>query len=142
MPARWLERLSEFHFLLIHRPGSENTVAGALSRRPADRTYVGAQSFRRLFIAESAESWSTGFIRSEQGKDPAIADITRYLTAGRRPNRRDLSSAARVLLHQWDRLKVVDGVLYRLQLVQDRNIGLGWVNGGTRNHLRPSPSTF
>lgn len=138
MLARWLERLSEYDFQLIHRPGSENTVADALSRRPADRTDVETQTESPVMAqckrvsAESgvqteslptepptttargsAESWSTGFIRGEQGKDPVMADIIRSLSTGRRSNRRDLSPAARVLLRQWDRLTLVDGVLYR-----------------------------
>ena len=33
--ARWLDRLSEYQFTIVYKPGRLNTVADALSRRPA-----------------------------------------------------------------------------------------------------------
>ena len=116
MLARWLERLSEYDFHLMHRPGSENTVADALSRRPADRADAGTQTEPPLSDSckhVSTDSWSDSFIRCEQGKDPALAEIIECVSAGKRPRRRDLSPAAQVLLRQWDRFRLVNGVLYR-----------------------------
>jgi hypothetical protein len=36
--ARWLDRLSEYQFTIVYKPGRLNTVADALSRRPAVAT--------------------------------------------------------------------------------------------------------
>ena len=36
--ARWLDRLSEYQFTIVYKPGRLNTVADALSRRPATTT--------------------------------------------------------------------------------------------------------
>ena len=118
MLARWLERLSEYDFQLVHRPGAENSVADALSRRPAARSDVATQTELPSDGADrcgrvSTDSWSGDFIRREQGKDRAITEIVGHLSGGRRPRGRDLSPAARVLLRQWDRFRLVDGALYR-----------------------------
>ena len=134
MLARWLERLSEYDYQLIHRPGSENTVADALSRRPADRSDVGTQteplvSHDCKYV--STDSWSDSFIGGEQGKDPALAEIIGCVSAGKRHRRRDLSPAAQLLLRQWDRFRLVNRCYRRrpgddaLQLVVPDNLIAG-----------------
>ena len=35
--ARWLEKLQEFHFRIVHRPGKKHTNADAMLRRPCDQ---------------------------------------------------------------------------------------------------------
>lgn len=60
-----------------------------------------------------AFSWSLSYLRQEQDRDPALSEIARHLSAGVKPRRSCVSEAARPLYKQWDRLQLLDGVLYR-----------------------------
>ncbi|RXN32180.1 Retrovirus-related Pol polyprotein from transposon 412 [Labeo rohita] len=56
-------------------------------------------------------------IRQDQESDPAISKLIPYLSQRKRPSRREMTgmdAGALVLLKQWDRLKVQDGVIYRV----------------------------
>ena len=154
--ARWFEILAEFDFDIVFRPGAENVVADALSRRPADRTDVSTQTddfvvravsdagnvaadalSRRpadrtdmptqtdksaaravsddpTVRAVSALSWSFSYLREQQDQDEAVAEVTRLLSAGVKPRRRDVSEVVRPFLRQWSRLTLLSGVLYRM----------------------------
>ena len=35
--ARWLEKLQEYHFDIVHRPGRKHANADSLSRRPCEQ---------------------------------------------------------------------------------------------------------
>ena len=59
-----------------------------------------------------ASSWSLSYLRQEQDRDPAVSEVTRHLSAGVKPRRSGVSEAARPLYKQWDRLQLIDGVLY------------------------------
>ena len=51
----------------------------------------------------------------QQG-DPTISSFQKFWTVGRKPNakeKKDLNIGTRVLLQQWKRLELKDGVLYR-----------------------------
>ena len=117
MLARWLEILGGFTYDIVYRPGSENVVADALSRRPSEVTSVGCQtdgtpepSCDRI----TRTDWSLSYIQAEQGRDAGLAEITRHLSAGRRPERRQVPECVRPLLRQWPRLRLVEGVLFRV----------------------------
>ena len=117
MLARWFEILSQFHFRIEHRPGSEHVVPDALSRRPTETAdqecQTEARSEDRCFRV-SARDWSTSYIRSEQDKDDCISEVTRFLSAGVKPKKRDLPAACHRFLSQWSRLRLLDGVLFRV----------------------------
>ena len=112
--ARWLETLSVFTFEIEYKRGTENGVADAMSRTPAQTADAGtqtepAQAFR---ISDSAD-WSLSFIRAEQESDPAISELSEHLSRGRKPHRRHVKNCAS-LLRQWSRLRLVHGVIFRL----------------------------
>ncbi|KAK0141105.1 hypothetical protein N1851_021907 [Merluccius polli] len=56
-------------------------------------------------------------LQRNQALDPGISMVMPFLNRQRRPSRRErdgLDSSAMVLIRQWERLKVIDGVLYRV----------------------------
>ena len=114
MLARWIERLSEFDFELIYRPGVQNVIADALSRRPPENTDVGTQTDDVEMCRQISEPWSNCFLRTEQEKDPVISGMVICVSMGRKPDRRTLCARGKKLLRQWSRLRVDSGVLYRL----------------------------
>ena len=85
--ARWLEILSEYDFEIIFRPGSENVPADVMSRRPPVTQDAATQTAPESVpvMRVSPGSWSNGFLRHEQDQDPAIADIARHMSTGKRP---------------------------------------------------------
>ena len=120
MLARWLEILGNYQFDILYRPGSQHTAADALSRRPDESCDVGCQTdipqaessahCRRL----AAEDWSLSFIQSEQAEDEVLAEVTRLLSAGRRPRRSEVSATLKPWVRQWSRLRLLKGVLFRV----------------------------
>ena len=62
-------------------------------------------------------AFSVEELQRNQELDPGISTVMPFLNRRRRPSRRErdgLDSSALVLIRQWERLKVVDGVLYRV----------------------------
>lgn len=112
--ARWFEILAEFDFDILFRPGAENVVADALSRRPADRADVSTQTDEPTVRAVSALSWSSSYFREQQDQDKVISEVTRLLSAGVKPRRCDVSAAVYPFFRQWSRLTLLNGVLYRM----------------------------
>ena len=116
MLARWLEILSQFHFTVEYRPGTLHKVPDALSRRPPNQTDQSCQTeseSERCFSLRS-DDWSTSYLRSEQDKDPDIAEVAKFLSAGVKPKRKDLPDSCHKYLSQWARLRLIGGVLFRL----------------------------
>ena len=115
MLARWFEILSQFHFSVEHRPGALHKVPDALSRRPTDQTDQSCQTepeSQHCFQIRS-DDWSTSYLRSVQDSDSTIAEITKHLSAGTKPKRKDLSKPCHAYLSQWARLRLIEGVLFR-----------------------------
>ena len=121
MLARWLEILGNFQFDILYRPGAQHTAADALSRRPGESCDVGCQTdptpqaesqdrCRRV----SAEDWSLSYIQAEQSEDETLAEVTRLLSAGHRPRRSEVSAALKPWVRQWPRLRLLNGVLFRV----------------------------
>ena len=62
-------------------------------------------------------AFSVEGLQRNQALDPGISTVMPFLNRQRRPSRRErdgLDSSAMVLIRQWERLKVIDGVLYRV----------------------------
>ncbi|XP_045124905.1 uncharacterized protein LOC123512544 [Portunus trituberculatus] len=138
--ARWLDRLEQFNYRVVHRPGRVHGKADALSRRPCEAgcshcfakepdalrprrheaDSPGAPSdltCRRLRVpagaAECDERW-----RAAQRMDPDLAPIVRWLEAGgERPGWIEVaaeSPATKCLADQWEALRVDErGVLVK-----------------------------
>jgi hypothetical protein len=112
--ARWLETLSAFDFTIEYKRGSANGAAAALSRTPAQTADAGTQTeSAQTFRIAASSDWSLSFIRAEQEADPVIAELSEHLSRGHKPHRRHVKHCAS-LLRQWSRLRLVNGVVFRL----------------------------
>ena len=121
--ARWIEQLQKFDFQIEHRKGRDHTNADALSRIPSplqgDTNHL--QSIVNVCTPDPDDgwtpSWSIQEVKGGQQQDPAIGVILRWLQeSNSRPSDAavgNIGHSARSLWAQWDRLKLVDGLLYR-----------------------------
>ena len=114
--ARWQERLQEFDFECVHRPGRRHKNADALSRRPA-RPHGNCPSCQQTAInlislrSSEAEQWA-----ELHRNDPETAFIySRLQQHGVKPTKAEMdgfSWEAHCLWSQWPKLQILDGVLY------------------------------
>lgn len=93
--ARWLERLQQFEFEIIHRKGRLYQNADGLSRRSCaekDCAYCAKVEFKENSVArivleeENLEDW-----RRKQLEDPVISLFLRAKELGRRPLHEEVS---------------------------------------------------
>ena len=132
---RWVAQLASFDFELRYRSGKSNRNADALSRQqePSSLEEAGLMagtalplSLRQegqppsITVVQSVVSALPGLaspdIRSLQDADPVIQEVCRFWRQQQYPDfdeRKLLSSAAQVLLRQWNRLVEKSGLLYR-----------------------------
>ena len=88
---------------------SERVVPGELDEGTGQATLptMGAGDWRQL-----------------QEDDDAVGEVARHVQSGQYPTaeqRSSLSEEARILLRQWDRLSLIDGVLYRKSVTNDKS---------------------
>ena len=62
----------------------------------------------------SARDWPLSFIQGEQTKDEVLAELTRLLAEGPVPPRHSVSSGVKPWLRHWQRLRLLDGVLFKV----------------------------
>lgn len=123
--ARWLERLQQYNFEIVHRAGKSHGNADALSRRPCAASSCNycnkveskeeeakGNSFGRIIFEESEpENW-----RKAQLEDPILATFYHRKEEDRRPLRHEISSgdpSMKIYWSQWDSLVLKDRVLRR-----------------------------
>ena len=119
--ARWLERLQELDFEVVHRKGTAHQNADSLSRLPCQQcgrnshdtstTAEVAVLTLHLPLAQAADN-----LRQAQLEDSTLAPIIRGKESGTRPvpkSSSSMSKSARRLLQIWDQLVVHQGVLCR-----------------------------
>ena len=132
--ARWLERMQEYDFNVVHRPGSEHGNADGLSRRPnphhGDCPTCNTSEIR---IEETAaiikqpnvsldpiQMWSREEIAKAQEEDRDIGPVLRALKEGKtKPTGRELhtrSTITRAVWAQFELLYVEDQVL-RIRII-------------------------
>ena len=121
--GRWLERLAEFDFQIVHRPGRNHGNADALSRRPCrqcgleDPVTVAAV----IEISESAppsiDDDPLDHIEEIQREDPDLRIVRSWLGEGAEaPDLVEIlpeSETVKVYWYQKDSLYLQDGKIYR-----------------------------
>ena len=115
--ARWLEKLQEYNFRVVHRPGKKHRNADALSRRPCeqcgrtDQEQATLEALDLLSVDDSTHS----SLRQLQEDDPEIKFVLEAKESGQRPTGDVLKSKGPAVVHKliqiWDQLEVSDGVL-------------------------------
>ena len=134
--ARWIERLAAFDYTIIHRPGKQHTNADALSRlQPGQPEQTPECSETVATVQQSAaatnSNWCEPFslldLQQAQSQDADITIMIGWQQALLdRPRRSDIAlrGASLRLLRlwsQWNRLCLIDNVLYRQYTSDDPN---------------------
>ena len=138
--ARWIQKLQEYDFDVIHRRGTSHQNAAALSRRPCyvkqctycprvenkekesktegslkmEARQVSARINEENFPEQSC--WSTDKMRKEQEADRTFKPIREGVAKSHRPKWEVIApygEVTKTLWAQWDSLRERDGVLYR-----------------------------
>lgn len=125
--ARWIQRLQEYDFEIIHRPGTRHVNADALSRRPC--TTSNCRYCSRLEEQNTLRVRLVGIIDNfseAQRSDPVLGVIYEWLARKERPKRDDISGMAPALKaywNMWSTLFLCSGKLCRhvSQNVDDRH---------------------
>ena len=134
--ARWLQKLQEYDFEIVHRPGRMHGNADAMSRVPrpclaSDCSHCRRQEQREETVDDTpcvrettAEQGGDAervlpelpAMRDQQMADENIACIMKWLEADCRPDRAEVaahSEETKIYWAQWDSLRIRDGELYR-----------------------------
>lgn len=123
--ARWLEKLQEYDFEVVHRKGVAHKNADGLSRRECEtegciycekieRKFAEGtfNSVARIILTEETlEDW-----RRDQMEDSSISLILQGKEEGVRPSRSELDPedvSAQLYWSYWEALTLRDGVLYK-----------------------------
>ena len=129
--ARWLEKLQEYNFEIIHRRGRQHQNADSLSRLPCK------QCGRDNHLSDEAEiaiqmiisQQSTTAIRQSQRDDPSLKFLLQAAESEKRPSPSDIAGRSKEdkkLLQMWKQLEIREGVLWRRYETKD----------GSRSHLQ------
>ncbi|XP_071650022.1 uncharacterized protein [Temnothorax longispinosus] len=123
--ARWMERLQQYEFEVIHRKGESHKNADGLSRRRCEKfgcSYcekVEERSIKEqdkmvarvILQGKSPEVW-----RKEQTEDAEIAFFLRAKETGIRPPRSEIPGgdvSSQIYWLHWDALVLKEGILYK-----------------------------
>ena len=115
--ARWLERLSDFDFVVKHRPGSLHNNADGLSRLPwAEQEMMRPEVGSDVAWVQSVsvDPLSNESIQVAQSQDEVLSQVVKWLEVGVRPPRRDVEGGVCKLLSYWSQYGLVPKVLYAL----------------------------
>ena len=135
--ARWIEKLQEFTYEIVHREGRSHNNADAMSRISCNNRKCPVHDGTAHTSGESAvvpiilpEAVSDMDVSSLQLQDKDIGPVLkRHKEGAKQPEvgqTKGFSSATRALFQQWMQLRLEEGVLYRQFENQD----------GTSNRLQ------
>ena len=119
--ARWLEKLEEFQFEVVHRKGKAHCNADALSRMFSQQTsnvdVVCPATIAPVVLATALGGKSHQDIRKCQMEDDLIGPIFQVKVDGIKPSADTVKGCDpkyRKLVQIWDQLIIKDDLLWRL----------------------------
>ena len=127
--ARWLEKLQELDFNVVHRRGQKHTNADSLSRLPCrqcgrqDEGLPTPTTTSAVAVEPKHDAHITR-LREAQLTDPDLQPLLQGKEEDRKPDEGEMrteSRTSRRMLQIWDQLLVCDGVLYRHFKTPDGN---------------------
>ncbi|CAF1015875.1 unnamed protein product [Brachionus calyciflorus] len=108
--ARWIVRLSEYSFRIEYRPGKLNGNADSLSRWSIEND---EKDHEKNLDSDFYVIMFTDCQTDQQTEDKNIAQVIEWKNlSNSRPDVKGLTSELRTLWLQWNRLRVINGVLY------------------------------
>ena len=118
--ARWLEKLQEFQFSIVHYPGKKHMNADALLRLPCQQcgrvSHTSSTPVGMLTSSDITCGYSPQQLHNMQLTDECIGQLLRAKETNMQPSTNFAKSqpiAFGRLLQQWEQLVIVSGVLYR-----------------------------
>jgi hypothetical protein len=138
--ARWLQKLQEYQFKVVHCAGKSHMNADVLSRRPCyeseckfcsnleekdapndatdgtDRRHDCKSNVVRSTTKPTQPlllSWTRDELRTMQMQDPDIGPIVEWKRHSKRPDGQDISAMSLVTKSQWESIVMIDEILYR-----------------------------
>ena len=118
--ARWLEKLQEFQFTIVHRPGRAHANADAISRQPVrhcNKMCPDASSSAVNAMTTTVIRYSPVELQQAQADDQVIGKLLQAKQANCRPSVAHSIGETleyRRLLQQWDQLLIQNGLLWRI----------------------------
>ena len=124
--ARWIEKLQEYHFHIVHRPGLKHNNADAMSRIPCQQcgrqnheTEPGINVVNSVVTTQtqshkSFQGYSTTELRQLQWQDTSVGFVLKSYEGNCKPSKQQLQGrgpTTRKLIQLWDQLEVKDGLL-------------------------------
>lgn len=89
--ARWFESLSNFQIIIEHRAGTKHKNADALSRIPCRKTCC-AEEKSMVNSTSCPPSKDDDSLKDKQAVDTDIAQVSKWVASGIKPNSEELSS--------------------------------------------------
>ena len=117
--ARWLEKLQEYDFTVVHRQGKKHQNADAMSRIPCrqcGRPESGEPVDVPISVISMPHNFSKSNVREAQMHDDIVGPILQGKERKVKPSKEEAKSKPpmyRRLLQLWDQLILVEGVLWR-----------------------------
>ena len=119
--ARWLERLQEYNFTVVHRQGLRHCNADALSRVPCrqcgrDEDIESENTVMVGVVSNPFQKYTPAEMRQMQLDDTTIQPVHCAVSCGQ-PTSPDIvkswSRGSRLLMQHWDALCIYDGILWK-----------------------------
>ena len=115
--ARWLEKLQDFEFSIVHRPGKKHCNADALSRFPCRQCgRVVENVIATITSSDICGGYTQAEIRDLQLDDCCVGELLKAMESHQKPSPDHAKSKSvkyRRLYQQWDQLMIRNGVLWR-----------------------------
>ncbi|KAJ8936960.1 hypothetical protein NQ318_015622 [Aromia moschata] len=128
--ARWMERLQQYNFKIMHRSGKTHGNADTLSRRPCleqkcrycqkietkESSYEACNELLMATTIQVEDEWSSEELKKSQKKDSDLKLIRNWVKNGVRPTWQEVSRYGTTIKGywaQWNSLCLRDGLLHR-----------------------------